>query len=67
MCSSDLSLASGPRIYGTMLGLGASIADIDDWPKRIAAVTPADVLAAARLVWREDAQVTSMLLPEGGR
>lgn len=50
-----------------MLGLGASIADIDDWPKRIAAVTPADVLAAARLVWREDAQVTSMLLPEGGR
>ena len=61
------SLASGPRIYGTMLGLGASIADVDDWPKRIAAVTPADVLAAARLVWREDAQVTSMLLPEGGR
>jgi zinc protease len=61
------SLASGPRIYGTLLGLGGSIADIDDWPKRIAAVTPADVLAAARHVWREDAHVTSMLLPEGGR
>ena len=29
------------------------MADIDDWPERIAAVTPADVVAAARHVWRD--------------
>ena len=30
------------------------MADIDAWPQRIAAVTPADVVAAARHVWRAD-------------
>jgi len=61
------SLASGPRLYGARLSIGMTVAEIDDWPKRVAAVTPADVLAAARHVWREDSYVTSLLLPEGGR
>jgi zinc protease len=62
------SMASGPRLYGAVLSTGGSMADIDNWPQRIAAVTPADVLAAARQVWRDDGAVTSLLSPaEGSR
>ena len=60
------SLQSGPRIYGTALGVGGTVADIDAWPQRIAAVTPAAVVAAARHVWRPDALVTSLLIPQEG-
>ena len=52
------SLASGPRLYGGMLAIGATVADIDAWPQRISAVTPADVIAAARHVWRPERLVT---------
>ena len=62
------SLASGPRIYGTMLSTGGTVADVDAWPQRIAAVTPAEVQAAAEYVWRNDGAVTAMLTPaEGSR
>ncbi len=57
------SLASGPRLYGAALSTGGTVADIDAWPERIAAVTPADVLAAARHVWRDEGAVTSLLTP----
>lgn len=60
------SLASGPRLYGRVLAIGGSIAEIDDWPLRIAAVRPEDVVAAARHVWRDEAQVTSLLTPANG-
>ena len=60
------SLQSGPRIYGSLLGIGGTIADIDAWPQRIAAVTPAAVVAAARHVWRPDGLVTSVLTPQEG-
>lgn len=60
------SLASGPRVYGTVLTTGGSVTDVDEWPQRIAAVTPADVLAAARHVWRDDGSVTSLLTPAAG-
>ena len=60
------SLQSGPRIYGTALGVGGTVADIDAWPQRIAAVTPAAVVAAARHVWRADGLVTSVLTPQEG-
>jgi zinc protease len=60
------SLQSGPRIYGGVLGIGGTIADIDAWPQRIAAVTPAAVVAAARHVWRPDGLVTSLLTPQEG-
>ena len=60
------SLASGPRIYGATLGIGGTMADIDAWPQRIAAVTPADVVAAARHVWRPEGLVTSLLTPQEG-
>ena len=48
------SLASGPRLYGNALATGGTMAEIEAWPQRIAAVTPADVVAAARHVWRDD-------------
>jgi zinc protease len=60
------SLASGPRLYGTMLSTGGTIADIDAWPERIAAVTPAEVVAAAQVVWRDSGAVTSLLTPAEG-
>ncbi|TAJ85151.1 MAG: insulinase family protein [Reyranella sp.] len=62
------SMASGPRIYGTALSTGSTVADVDAWPQRISAVTPAEVLAAARHVWRDDGAVTALLTPaEGSR
>ncbi len=60
------SLASGPRLYGAVLSTGGTVADIDAWPERIAAVTPADVSAAAQLVWRDSGAVTSLLTPAAG-
>ena len=60
------SLSSGPRIYGGMLAIGGTVADIDAWPQRISAVTPADVIAAARHVWRPERLVTGMLTPQEG-
>ena len=60
------SLQSGPRIYGGALGVGGTVADIDAWPQRIGAVTPAAVVAAARHVWRADGLVTSVLTPQEG-
>lgn len=62
------SLASGPRIYGTALSTGSTVADVDAWPQRIAAVTPAEIQAAAQHVWRDNGAVTALLTPaEGSR
>jgi zinc protease len=62
------SLASGPRLYAYVLTTGGTIADIDDWPQRLASVGADDVVAAARHVWREESAVTSLLTSaEGGR
>ena len=57
------SLASGPRLYASVMSTGGTVADVDAGPARVAAVTPADVLAAARAVLREDRAVTSLLTP----
>jgi zinc protease len=62
------SLASGPRLYAAVLSTGGTMADIDAWPEQIAAVKPADVVAAAQLVWRDSGAVISLLSPaEGSR
>ncbi|WP_421996944.1 M16 family metallopeptidase [Reyranella sp.] len=60
------SLQNGPRLYGGVLGIGGTIADIDAWPERIAAVTPVEVVAAARHVWRDGGMVTGLLTPQTG-
>ena len=62
------SLASGPRFYGSALGIGGTVADVNAWPERIASVTKEAVTAAAAHVWRDDRLVTSLLTPaEGNR
>jgi zinc protease len=57
------SLSSGPRLYASALSTGGSARDVDEWPKRIAAVTPDAVTAAARHVLRGDNAVTAVLSP----
>ncbi|WP_425069515.1 M16 family metallopeptidase [Reyranella sp.] len=57
------SLASGPRIYASALSTGGTVADVDAWPQHISAVTPDEVVAAARHVWRDDGAVTALLTP----
>jgi zinc protease len=61
------SLGSGPRRYAAALSTGNSVADVEAWPQRIAAVRVAEVVAAARHVWRDDRAVTSLLTPEERR
>jgi zinc protease len=60
------SLASGPRAFAAVLTTGGSVADVQAWPQRIAAVTPADIVAAARHIWQPAGLVTSVLTPQGG-
>ena len=60
------SLASGPRLYASALSTGSTMADIDAWPERIAAVRPEHVVAAAHHVWRDEGAVTSLLTPAEG-
>ncbi|MCW5732691.1 MAG: insulinase family protein [Enhydrobacter sp.] len=60
------SLASGTRLYANALSTGGSIAELDDWPRAIAAVRPNDVVAAARHIWRDEGAVTSLLTPAEG-
>jgi zinc protease len=56
---------SGPaNIFGAALADGRSIADVEAWPQRIAAVTVEEVDDAARFVIRESTAVTGVLLPE---
>jgi len=57
------SLGSGPRIYAAALSTGGDVQEVDAWPQRIADVKVADVVAAARHVWREQGCVTSLLTP----
>ncbi len=57
------SLRAGARVLGAALSAGQSIADVENWPDRIAAVSAAQVSAAARAVFRTRASVTGYLLP----
>jgi zinc protease len=50
------------RLFGRTLASGGTIADVEDWPNRIAAVTPDAVLEAARAVFVPENSTTSILL-----
>jgi zinc protease len=50
------------RLFGRILSSGGTIADVEEWPDRIAAVTPEAVLEAARTVLVPDSSTTSVLL-----
>lgn len=52
------------REYGADLAIGLSIEDIEAWPDVLAAVTPEDVMAAARSVFDKSNAVTGHLMPE---
>ncbi|TWT05131.1 pitrilysin family protein [Reyranella sp. CPCC 100927] len=60
------SLTSGPQMYGSTLTTGGTMADVDEWPTRIVAVTSGQIVEAARAVLDESRSVTSLLLPENG-
>ena len=57
-------LGAAPRSIGNELMTGKSIEEGEAWPARIAAVTVAEVNAAARAVLQERRSVTGLLLPE---
>ena len=56
-------LSSGPRILGSVLASGYTLADIENWPDEVARVTVEDVMAAARQVLDIRRSVTGLLLP----
>jgi zinc protease len=56
---------SGPAdIVGAALAIGQTLDDVAAWPARIAAVTPAEIAAAARAVLTLRNSATGILLPE---
>ncbi|HSV30288.1 MAG TPA: pitrilysin family protein, partial [Candidatus Omnitrophota bacterium] len=55
------SLHTAARVLGEALTTGQSVADVEAWPERIAAVTPEQVNEAARAVLDERASVTGVL------
>ena len=58
------SLSGPPNTIGARLAIGQSLDEIEAWPNRIGAVTPAEVDAAARAVLVERTSATGLLLPE---
>ncbi len=57
-------LTTGARVLGMALTTGSTVADVENWPDRIAEVTAEQVQAAARAVFRPERSVTAVLLPE---
>ncbi len=57
------SLGGAARAFGVALTSGQQVGDVEAWPSRIAAVTAAQILAAARHVLRPEQSVTALLLP----
>ncbi|MCR6630019.1 MAG: insulinase family protein [Magnetospirillum sp.] len=60
------SLHTGARVLGEALTTGQTVADVEAWPSRIAAVTPEQVNAAAKAVLDDRSSVTGTLLPAKG-
>ena len=60
------SLQGGARALGTAIVTGTSIEHVETWPQRMATVTAAQVVAAARAILREERSVTGLLLPKPG-
>ena len=57
------SYHTGARVLGEALATGENIAEIEDWPARIGAVTVEQVNAAAKAVLDDKRSVTGLLLP----
>ena len=50
------------RRYGAALSSGLTVKDVQDWPNILQAVTPEDVIEAARSVFRPETSVTGYLM-----
>ncbi len=57
------SYQTGTRVIAGALATGETVADVEDWPQRIAAVTADQVNEAARAILRDERSVTGILLP----
>jgi zinc protease len=57
------SYQTGSYVFGAALAVGRTVADVQEWPERIAAVTPELVNEAARAVLRDQRSVTGTLMP----
>ena len=61
-------IGAGAHAFGRAFTQGRTVEDVEAWPERIAAVTPEQVLAAAKNVLDLRRSVTGILLPgEGAR
>ena len=58
------SAHSRARRYGAALSMGFSVEDVQAWPDILAAVTPDDVVEAAKLIFDRDRAVTGWLMPQ---
>lgn len=52
------------RRYGEALAVGLTVQDVQDWPAVLEAVTPEQIVDAARAVLDRDRAVTGWLMPE---
>lgn len=52
------------RLFGQAVAAGGGIADVEEWPERIAAVTAARIAEAAKTVLVPEQSVTSILRPK---
>ncbi|WP_020590979.1 M16 family metallopeptidase [Kiloniella laminariae] len=58
-------LSAAPNIFGRALTTGRTVADVENWPARIAEVTAEDVNRAMKQIVITNQSVTGVLLPEG--
>ncbi len=59
-------LRAGPMAFGQAFTQGQTVEDVESWPERISAITPDQVMEAARILLDKRRSVTSILLPEKG-
>lgn len=60
-------LRAGPNAIGQAFTQGQTIDDVESWPDRITAVTPEQVMEAARTALDTKRSVTGILLPEASK
>jgi len=53
--------------YGEALTSGLTVQDIKDWPDILMAVTPEDVMAAAKMIFDKRKAVTGWMMPESAQ
>lgn len=58
------SLRTAPNVIGQALATGRTIEDVEQWPDRIRAVSVEQVNRVAREILKDEASVTSVLLPD---